>query len=187
VSLSADRPAVLVIPTDVEGVDFLRLVGAVAQGSSVVMVVGFAGDAHSRDLAYQALRHGARGLIALPFTAEQLALVVRRLGLPRTFPALPVSYGPIVLDRQRHRVLVDNQPVHVSPREFTLLEYLVNEAPRVVSVEEIVEVMGEPCWHPHPIRVRKHVQKIRRAVDAARPGYPTLIHNVRGVGYQLSV
>jgi DNA-binding response OmpR family regulator len=187
VRLSAEDPAAVLVPTDIEGVDFLSFVRAVAAWSDVAIVIGLAAGPESHNLAYEALERGARGLLAMPFSPEQLAAAIQRIGLRQIAAVSTLNYGPIVLDHASHRVLLAGTPLHFSPKEFSLLEYLLHEAPRVVSIEEMNSVIGEPATRVNPVRVRKYVEKIRRTLESASSGQPSLIQNVRGLGYRLSV
>lgn len=186
-SLTTEDPAAILAPTDMEGVDLVRFVGAVVAWSEVPIIIGLRSDAASYDLAYQALDRGARALLALPFLPEQLASAVQHLGLKHTGSALPLSFGPVTLDRDTHQVVVSGTPLHFSPREFLLVEHLLNEAPRVVSIDEIATVIGNSPGVSNAVRVRKYVEKVRRKIDGLRPGQPSIVQTVRGLGYRLSL
>ena len=83
---------------------------------------------------------------------------------------------------QAHRVRVSGREVHLAPREFALVQYLLAEAPRLVSSAEIAAVIGanQPAG---PVRVRKYVQNLRRKLTET--GQPAVLENVHGLGYRL--
>ncbi len=119
--------------------------------------------------------------------------VVRRPPIPS--PATPEPVGEearflrhdgLIVDLMRHVITLDGHLLELSPTEFDLLAYLVSEAPRVVSPQELVrEVQGyesEP-WEARDM-VRYHIYRIRRKVKATT-GRTDLIQTVRGVGYTI--
>jgi DNA-binding response OmpR family regulator len=92
--------------------------------------------------------------------------------------------GPWRVDMMRHIITLDGQLLELTPTEFDLLAYMVGEAPRVISHQELVaEVQGyesEP-WEASDT-VRYHVYNIRSKLKDAT-GRTGLIRTVRGVGY----
>ena len=123
-------------------------------------------------------------MVWLPCDPEQLTSAIGHLGLTRTKSAAILQYGSIELDAQAHQVHVSGNEVHLAPREFALVRYLLAQAPRVVSAEEIAAVIGDDHV-VDPVRVRKYVQNMRRKLSEARPGQPAVLETVRGLGYRL--
>jgi DNA-binding response OmpR family regulator len=178
----AEDPAAVLAPTDLIGVDFQCFVGAIVASSDIPLIIGLTSDEESQRRAYQGLDAGARGLLWLPFDTVQLMSAIRHLGLTRTGSASIVRYGLIELDVQAHRVRVSGREVHLAPREFALVQYLLAEAPRLVSAPEIAAVLGVNQL-AGPVRVRKYVQNLRRKLTGT--GQPAVLENVRGLGYRL--
>ena len=97
-----------------------------------------------------------------------------------------LRHNGLIVDTMRHVIMLDGESLDLSPTEFDVLAYLVREAPRVVSPEEIVqEVQGYECepWEARDT-VRYHIYRIRTKIKAAT-GKKGLIRTVRGVGYTL--
>ena len=180
--LMAEDPAAVIAPTDLIGVDFQCFVGAIVAWTDIPVIIGLTKDEESQRRAFQGLDAGARGLLWLPFDSDQLTSAIRHLGLTRTESAAILQYGSIELDMQAHRVRVSGREVHLAPREFALVQYLLAEAPRLVSVAEIAAVIGanQPAG---PVRVRKYVQNLRRKLTET--GQPAVLENVHGLGYRL--
>jgi two-component system response regulator RegX3 len=186
VNLTDENPAAVLVPTDLPGVDLLHFVQAVVAKSAAPVIVGSGAGPESYDLAYRALDAGARTLIAAPFSPDQLALTIQHVDM-RYRPSATVVRGPIILDHDRHSVVVAGTARYCSPREFLLLEYLLKVAPRVVPVEELAVIIGQQPGAAGAARVRRCVQRLRHALDAGRPGQPSLIESIHGSGYRLSV
>lgn len=94
--------------------------------------------------------------------------------------------GGLIVDCMRHVVTLDGQLLELSLTEFELLAYLVSEAPRVVSPQELArEVQGYDV-EPHEAQdtVRYHIYRIRRKMKAVT-GRTGVIRNVRSVGYTI--
>jgi two-component system OmpR family response regulator len=184
-NLMVEDPGAVLAPTDLSGVNFLRFIRTIVGRSDIPIIIGLAGDEESYEHAFHGLEAGARGLISLPADPNQLASAIHRLGLTRTESAASLQYGPISLNPQTHQVRVSGRVVRLSLREFALVEYLLAEAPRVVSVAEIAAVIGYSEQVDGPVRARKYVEKLRRKLSEAATGQPAILETVRGLGYRL--
>ncbi len=81
------------------------------------------------------------------------------------------------------KVVRENKKINLQPREFSLLEYLMRNANRVVSKSMIMEHVWEYNFDPQTNLVEARVCRLREKVDK---GFSTsLIHTIRGVGYVL--
>ncbi|MGH3339642.1 MAG: response regulator transcription factor [Propionibacteriaceae bacterium] len=184
-NLMAEDPGAVLVPTDLIGVNFLRFIRTIVGRSDIPVIIGLTGDVESHQHAFHGLEAGARGLISLPADPDQLASAMRHLGLTRTESAASLQYGLIFLDPQAHQVRVSGRVVRLSPREFALVEYLLAEAPRVVSISEIAAVIGYDEQVDGVVRARKYVEKLRRKLNEARSGQPPVLETVRGLGYRV--
>jgi two-component system OmpR family response regulator len=73
--------------------------------------------------------------------------------------------------------------IDLQPLEFSLLEYLMRNAGRVVSKTMIMEHVWDYYFDPQTNVVESRIYKLREKIDK---GFPDrLIHTVRGVGYVL--
>jgi len=97
-----------------------------------------------------------------------------------------LRWNGLIVDVMRHIVTLDGYLLELSPTEFSLLAYLVSEAPRVISPEELWrEVPGyTEAWEPQDA-VRHHIYRIRRKIKTAA-GRSDVLKTVRGVGYTLA-
>jgi DNA-binding response OmpR family regulator len=184
-NLMAEDPGAVLAPTDLIGVNLLRFVRTIVGRSDIPVIIALTGDEESHQRAFHGLEAGARGLISLPADPDQLASAIRHLGLTRTESAASLQFGPIFLDPQAHQVRVSGRVVRLSPREFALVEYLLAEAPRVVSVSEIAAVVGYDQQLDGLVKARKYVEKLRRKLNEARTGEPAVLETVRGLGYRV--
>lgn len=175
------RPDLVVVPTDVRGVDLLEYVEAVRR-ADLPVIIGLA-DASHNTIAVEALDHGARSILALPFGARELEAEAR-LAVPNPPPRTTLHAGSLTMDLLSHRVSVDGRDVYLSAREFQLLQLLL-AADRVVSADELAELAsGLPEASVQGIRVM--IGRIRRKLEGTGPLTTPVLETVRGVGYRIS-
>ena len=127
---------------------------------------------------------GADDYLPKPFSPQELVLrvraVLRRLAAPAVAVGGLVTAGPIVVDRNAHRVTVSGAEVELTATEFKLLTILIQREGRVQSRAQLLETV----WQAHPdIQTRTvdmHVQRLRQKLGKAGD----CIETVRGAGYR---
>ena len=96
--------------------------------------------------------------------------------------------GPFRVDLERHEATFEGRPLDLSPRDFTLLVHLMQNAPQVVGPKQLVRVVRqyEPD-HMHEAReiIKWYIHRLRKKVEPD-PSNPRYILNVRGVGYRFA-
>jgi two-component system OmpR family response regulator len=124
---------------------------------------------------------GADDYVTKPFDLEELIARIRAI-LRRTsdHPADLLAVGTLVLDAEGHQVTRSGQPVRVSPTEFRLLRYLMENAGHVVSKAQILDRVWSYDFGGDVSIVDTYISYLRRKVDTEEP---KLIHTVHGVGY----
>ncbi len=160
-----------------EVVSRLRAVGI---GTPILMLTARTADAEQAE----ALDLGADDYLTKPVSMQvltaHLRALLRRVGSDRD--AL-LTVGDLVLDPGSHRVSRAGQPVQLSPREFSLLEYFMREPAVVHSrVDLIDEVWAGNSDGPSNV-VEVYVGYLRRKIDVPF-GVASLV-TVRGFGYRL--
>ncbi|MGZ0153262.1 response regulator transcription factor [Kribbella sp. WER1] len=129
----------------------------------------------------QGLSLGADDYVTKPFDLEELIARIRAV-LRRTTgrPNDVLTVGSLALDAEGHQVTRDGTPVRVSPTEFRLLTYLMENAGRVVSKAQILEQVWRYDFNGDTSIVDTYISYLRRKVDDQEP---KLIHTVHGMGY----
>jgi two-component system copper resistance phosphate regulon response regulator CusR len=90
----------------------------------------------------------------------------------------------LALNTRTHVVTRGERVVPLTPKEYTMLQYLVRHAGRVVTRAELVEHVWDEKHDPGSNAIDVYVGRLRRKVDAAAD--LPLIHTRRGIGYMMS-
>ena len=179
------RPAVIVLPwlgrrPVREALARLRETDATRRSRLIVWAEH--GDMPS---AVAALEFGADDCLALPFEPSELVARVNaclRRPLATVKPD-QLTAGPLVLDKGIHRLLVDGKEVSLSPAEFRLLAFLLENQGRVFSRDELLR----GAWPKHITAggrtVDVHVRRLRQLLEPF--GCDDIIQTVRSFGYRL--
>jgi DNA-binding response OmpR family regulator len=131
----------------------------------------------------EALDAGARDYLAKPFALDELLARVRVLLRAGNGPARQGASGApaLALDgRTRSISGRDGRVVHLSEREYALLEYLVRSRDEVVSRERILNAVWDYQFDPRSNVVDVYVARLRRKLESE-----AVIETVRGGGYRL--
>jgi DNA-binding response OmpR family regulator len=132
----------------------------------------------------RALDAGADDFLAKPFSYVVLVARLRAL-LRRGRRARPVvlEVGDLRLDPAAHRVWRGDCPVELTPRQFSLLEFLMRRPGEVLSKAMILEHVWDFAYDGDPNIVEVYVRQLRVRVDV--PFGRTSLQTVRLVGYRL--
>src|ERR1700704_3410607 len=134
------------------------------------------------DAKVTALRAGADDYVTKPFAFEEpLARVEALARRPRALASPTLTVGELVLDQATREVRRDGELIDLTPKEFTVLEYLMRHAGRVMSRTLITEYAWGYHFDPGTNIVDVVINHLRKKIDANSAG--KLIHTIRGVGY----
>jgi DNA-binding response OmpR family regulator len=150
----------------------------------------------SLESAMQAIHEGVDGYLLKPVRPAEVRQAVEEAlyrheklheaGTKRDEHIL--QRGPFRVDLERHVATFEGRELDLSPRDFTLLVYLMQSAPQVVGPKELVRVVRqyEPEYTPEAREIIKwYVHRLRKKVEPD-PSNPRYILNVRGVGYRFA-
>ena len=165
--------------------DGLALIGALRAQKieTPVLILSALGQVDDR---VKGLRAGGDDYLAKPYAFSELLARVEALARrrPKGAPEETVyRLGDLTLDRLSHKVTRAGNPIHLQPREFALLEFLLRHAGQVVTRTMLLENVWDYHFDPQTNVIDVHISKLRQKIDAGsdRP----LLHTLRGVGYRL--
>jgi DNA-binding response OmpR family regulator len=160
------------------GLEVLRT--ARDRGLSIPILVLTAQD--GVEYKVDALRSGADDYVTKPFAFEELLARIEALSRrPRQLSARLLSVADLELDLDAREVRRAGNTIELTPKEYTVLEYLMRHPGRVMSRTLITEYAWDYHFDPGTNIVDVVINRLRKKIDA---GYPQkLVHTVRGVGY----
>lgn len=134
------------------------------------------------DAKVQALRAGADDYVTKPFAFEELLARVEALGRrPKQMTAPVLRVADLEIDTALRAARRGGKPLELTPKEYTVLEYLVRHQGRVMSRTLIAEYAWGFHFDPGTNIVDVVITRLRKKVDAGAA--QRLLHTVRGVGY----
>jgi DNA-binding response OmpR family regulator len=133
---------------------------------------------------------GADDYVTKPFELPELLARVRAI-LRRARALKPeedtaevvISQGDLSIDLETHRVSLAGKPVELSPTEFRLLGFLVQNRGKIVSHSQILANVWGPDYHDQIAYVKLYIRYLREKIEAD-PSNPQLILTERGFGYK---
>ncbi|MEP6591640.1 MAG: response regulator transcription factor [Gemmatimonadota bacterium] len=136
----------------------------------------------SVEFKVDALRAGADDYVTKPFAFEELLARIEAIARrPRVLSARSLRVADLELDLDAREVRRNSTLIELTPKEYTVLEYLMRHTGRVMSRTLITEYAWDYHFDPGTNIVDVVINRLRKKVDA---GFAQkLVHTVRGAGY----
>jgi len=150
----------------------------------IIMLTAKEGEDHS----IQALDVGADDYITKPFSPRSLIsrinAVLRRIDTPQTISGEDsrIQSGDISIDSSSHKAWVNDKTLELSPTEFRLLQFFINNSGRVFSRNQLLDSVWGESVYVEDRTVDVHIRRLRKILEPV--GVSDYIHTVRGVGYR---
>lgn len=178
----SDAPDLVVLDLNLPGLDGLSLLGRLKEAHSLsrVLILTARGDIQDR---VKGLKAGADDYLAKPFSMDELVARVDALGRRgiTVGSADLLRVADLQMDVLHRRVARGSQAITLSPREFDVLQVLMQEPGRVFSRTELCERVWQRDHEYDTRTVEIFITRLRKKVDAGHA--VPLIHTVRTVGY----
>lgn len=131
----------------------------------------------------EGLDSGADDYIVKPFHLEELLARMRALLRRRASAPAVLEIGDLTLDPASRKAARAGKPIILSATEYALLEYLMRNAGRVLTRSMILEHVWQYDFDGNDNVLDVYISYLRGKIDKGHA--QTLIHTVRGVGYQI--
>jgi two-component system OmpR family response regulator len=180
------HPDLVVLDVMMPGLDGFEVVRRLRKEEQRVPVLFLtAKDATEDKIA--GLTLGGDDYITKPFSLEEviarIRAVLRRLANASTPPAsAALTFGDIEMNDDTHEVFKAGKAVELSPTEFKLLRYFLQNPTRVLSKAQILDHVWHYDFGGDANVVESYVSYLRRKIDTTEP---RLLHTIRSVGYVL--
>ncbi|MCW2972145.1 MAG: mprA [Thermoleophilia bacterium] len=191
--IAAWQPQLVLLDVMLPGLDGFAVQRALAGMPDAPAIIVVSARDDTVDLV-RGLDLGAEDYVTKPFRIEELLARVR--SVLRRVAATPAAeerattapttvqlrFHDLLLDAGTHEVTRGERHIELTPREFDLLRYLLENATLALSRSQILDAVWEYDFGGDSNIVETYISYLRRKVDIDEPA---LIHTVRGVGYSL--
>jgi two-component system phosphate regulon response regulator PhoB len=182
------RPDLVLLDLMLPGLDGLEICRRLKEdaGTRAIPVIMVSAKGEESDVVL-GLGLGADDYVVKPFSPKELVARVRAV-LRRTRQPAPaagergerIARGGLVIDRGRHRVEVDGEPVEFTATELRLLHHLASHPGRVFTRDQLLDrVIGERAMVISR-NIDVHVRSVRKKLGP----YRDWVETIRGVGYR---
>ena len=178
-------PDLIVLDLNLPGLDGFSVLARLRQADcpARVLILTARGEVEHR---VKGLKAGADDYLGKPFSMEELVARVEALGRRGTGPTAAdlLAVCDLHMDVHRRRVVRAGRPLALSPREFDVLQVLMQEPGRIFSRTELCERVWQRDHEYDTRTVEIFIARLRRKIDS---GFDVpLIRTIRSVGYSIS-
>lgn len=170
---------------EISGIEILKRLRKMNKPVSVIMLTGKS----NIDNKEEGIDTGADDYLTKPFDMRELCARVRALmrrpGGTSTSSGNTLCAGDLELDPVKYRLARAGKEIHLTPKDFALLEFFLRNPEHVFSVQTILSRVWSYESEASPEGLRAAIRRIRKAVDTSDDPNESIIENVARVGYRL--
>ncbi|TNF63924.1 MAG: response regulator transcription factor [Burkholderiales bacterium] len=182
-ALEGDSFDLAIVDIGLPGMDGLELTRRLrARGLAMPVLMLTARDALQDRV--QGLDLGADDYMVKPFELPELLARLRAL-LRRSQAATSavLGFGPLEMDTAHRRVTLSGQPMELGPREWSVLEYLLIQAPKPAAKDKLLQALTGWDKEITPNAIEVYVSRLRGKLEPAG----VALRAIRGFGYRLEL
>ena len=185
--LNAAEYDLLIVDIMMPEMDGLTLVKTIRQQGSQVPVLFLTALDSTQDNV-TVLDSGGDDYLVKPFEFDELLARIRSLlrrSNPQQTVSTQLSLADLTLDTRTHTVTRAGKEIALTPKEFSVLDYLLRNQGTVLSREQILEHAWDFSYEGYSNMVDVYIKTLRKKID--KDFTAKLLHTVRGAGYVLKV
>jgi two-component system KDP operon response regulator KdpE len=183
--LRAERPDLIILDVNMPGISGIQTCAEIRTSSDVPIIMLTIRNSE-RDKV-QALDAGADDYVVKPFGVQELMARIRA-ALRRSAPgdaAPPFLTDDLQIDFEKRVVMVKNNPVRLTPKEFELLRHLVANQGKTLGHRRLLQAVWGPDYGEETEYLRVFINQLRKKIEPD-PRKPRYIHTEPWVGYKFN-
>src|SRR5690554_1094239 len=189
--IQEEHPDLILLDLMLPGIDGLEICRRTRQNKLTrdIPIIILTAKAEEADRVL-GLESGADDYVTKPFSPRELVARIRAVlrRMDKSYSAQEnketMVLGPIKMDLRQHKVLVKEQEIDLTPKEFDLLHLLLSHPGRAFSREYLLENLWGYEFFGDTRTVDVHVRRLRQKIEED-PAQPYWLETVRGVGYRM--
>ena len=189
--IEEEHPDIILLDLMLPGIDGMEICRRTRQNKLTrdIPIIILTAKAEEADRVL-GLESGADDYVTKPFSPRELVARIRAVlrradkNFLETEDKETIVLGPIKMDLRQHKVLVDNNEIDLTPKEFDLLHLLMSHPGRAFSREYLLENLWGYEFFGDTRTVDVHVRRLRQKIEE-NPAQPYWLETVRGVGYRI--
>lgn len=180
--LSFNSYDLMVLDINLPGVDGFSILKSLREKDATTKMIIVSANREIED-KIKGLDLGANDYLVKPFDFLELKARIRAL-LRRGFIIKPsvINEDGISIDLSTHKVTYSGKEINLTLKEYSILQYLVQNKGRIISSEELINRVWDENADPFTTVIRVHIYSLRKKLTIAS-GKENLIQTIKGVGY----
>ncbi|MFI5145049.1 MAG: response regulator transcription factor [Ignavibacteria bacterium] len=170
----------LLLDWNLPGISGVEICRQFRKANKTVPVIFLTARDTVQDTVY-GLEAGANDYIKKPFEFEELLARIRAQLRTKSGEQSLLKLGDIELNLDTHRVFRSAAEIELTPKEFSLLEFLIRNKGKVCTRTRIIEHVWDIHFDSDTSVIDVYINFLRKKLDTGKS--TNLIHTIRGVGY----
>jgi two-component system KDP operon response regulator KdpE len=185
-AVAANRPDVIILDLGLPDIDGVEVTRRLREWTQIPIIIVSVREQEQDKIA--ALDAGADDYLTKPFGVGELMArlrsALRRSAQAETDPVFKT--GNLVVDLNLREVLMNGQPVSLTPTEYDLLRAFVKHAGKVLTHDQLLRAVWGTAYESETHMLQVNISNLRRKIepDPVRPNY---LITEPGVGYRLKI
>jgi two-component system alkaline phosphatase synthesis response regulator PhoP len=189
--IKEEHPDIILLDLMLPGIDGMEICRRTRQNKLTrdIPIIILTAKAEEADRVL-GLESGADDYVTKPFSPRELVARIRAVlrradkNFLEAEDRETLILGPIKMDLRQHKVLVKDEEIDLTPKEFDLLHLLMSHPGRAFSREYLLENLWGYEFFGDTRTVDVHVRRLRQKIED-NPAQPYWLETVRGVGYRI--